>query len=175
MKNILAIFLLFLSCGLMAQNSSFGMGVHAINLENDQGLYFTGDVRVQFTERFGWQSQVGYMSFNDKETISSEQIPPPSSGTTLVVISNERRVTALTAKTSLTTKIFSMDGFTAEALVGGGGFSQGGTIYGLFSGELFLSARIGKNTIAGIPISYNYITSEREDFYSVGVSLRYHM
>ncbi len=175
MKNILAILLLLLSGGLLAQNSSFGVGIHALNLDNDQGLYFTGDIRVQFSERFGWQSQVGYILFNEIETISSEQTPPPSSGTSLVVMTNEFRRTAITAKSSVTAKVFTSGGFTAEAIVGGGGFSQGGTIYGLFSGELFLSARIGKNTIAGIPLSYNYITSQREDFYTAGVSIRYHM
>ena len=75
----------------------------------------------------------------------------------------------------LTTKLFSYAGLFGEFNVGGGAFVDRRDIYGMISGEVFLSTRIGKNIVAGIPLTYNYITYERNQLYTAGISIRFHM
>lgn len=157
MKNALIIFLLFLSSGLMAQNASFGVGVSALNLQNSSGLYFSGNVRAQFTNTVGWQTEVGYAALD-------EEFNPLIRGSK-----------AITFKSALTTKLYNRGGLSVETILGGGFFLDNIDVFGVLSGELFFSARIGKNLVAGIPISYNFITWKRFDYYTSGVSLRFHM
>jgi hypothetical protein len=157
MKNILTIFLLFLSIGLFGQNSSFGIGVASMNLENSSGLYFTGNVRTQFTNTFGWQTEVGYAALEGDFN------------------SFIRGTKAMTLKSAFTAKVYDGGGFSVETILGGGFFKDNIDVFGLLSGELFLSARIGKNLVAGIPISYNFVTWSRIDYYTAGITLRFHM
>lgn len=175
MKNLLPLFFIFLSLGLSAQNASFGIGIGAINSDGLMGTFFTGNVRAQLSDRFGWQTEVGYADFNQQSSIMVESPLTPSQGTGIIIESRESGAMAFNAKTALTAKIFTVGGLTTEAIVGGGMYTNGGKIYGLLSGELFFSAQIGKNITAGIPLSYNYITWVREDFYTAGVSIRFHM
>jgi len=157
MKKILTIFLLFLSFGLMSQNASFGVGVSALNLQNRSGLYFSGNVRTQFNNTLGWQTEVGYAALEDEFNF-------------LI-----RGSKAMTMKTALTTKLFNSGGLSVETIVGGGFFVDNIDVFGVLSGELFFSARIGKNLVAGIPLSYNFVTWKRIDYYTGGISLRFHM
>lgn len=157
MKSIIVFFLLCLSSSVMAQNSSFGIGISALNLENSSGLYFSGNVRAQFTNTLGWQTEVGYAALDDDFNF-------------LV-----RGSKAMTMKTALTTKLFSSGGLSVETILGGGFLVDNIDVFGLLSGELFLSVQIGKNLVAGIPLSYNFVTWKRIDYYTGGVSLRFHM
>jgi len=157
MKNFLIFFLLFFSSNLMAQNASFGIGVGGLNLQNSSGLYFTGNVRTQFTNTLGWQTEAGYASLDDDFNF-------------LI-----RGSKAMTMKTSLTTKLYNRGGLSVESIVGGGFFVDNINVFGLLSGELFFSAQIGKNLVAGIPLSYNFVTWKRIDYYTGGISLRFHM
>ena len=155
MKKVLTIILLFLSIGLFAQNSSFGIGIAGMNLENTGGRYFTGNVRTQFTNTFGWQTEVGYASLDYSPKIKGSK--------------------AMTLKTAISAKVYENGGLSVETIVGGGLFKDNIDVFGLLSGELFLSAKLGKNLIAGIPISYNFVTWSRIDYYTAGISLRFHM
>jgi hypothetical protein len=157
MKNIITIFLLFLSMNMFGQNSSFGLGISSMNLQNSSGLYFTGNVRTQFTNVIGWQTEVGYTSLDDDFNIWI------------------RGKKAMSLKTAITTKVYSRGGLSVETIIGGGLFKDNIDVFGLLSGELFLSAKIGKNLVAGLPISYNFVTWSRIDYYTAGISLRFHL
>ena len=156
LKYTIVLVIIFLSGEVSAQNSSFGVGVSALNIESVSGLYFIGNLRSQFSDRFGWQTEVGYASLSE-----------PSG-----IVNGDK---AMTLKTSLTAKIFNLGGITAETIIGVGGYKNKRDLFGLISGELFLSTQIGKNLVAGIPISYNFITWERQDYLTTGISLRFHM
>lgn len=177
MKNTLVVILLCFSSSLIGQNASFGIGVSAMDLENNKSaLYFTGNVRAQFTETFGWQTEVGYASFDGNITSIIEETITTFNTTTTTTFIEEEHIKAMTLKSSLTAKFFEKGGLRAEAIIGGGLYKESDDkAYGLLSGELFLSAQIGKNLVAGIPLSYNFITWERDDFYTAGISLRFHM
>jgi hypothetical protein len=155
MKKIITGFLLFFSIGLFAQNSSFGIGVAGMNLENTSGLYFTGNVRTQYTNTLGWQTEVGYAALDYNSKIKGSN--------------------AMTLKTGISVKIYERGGLSMETILGGGFFKDNIDVFGLLSGELFLSAKIGKNLVAGIPVSYNFVTWSRIDYYTTGISLRFHM
>lgn len=157
MKNVLILFLLFLSCNLLSQNASFGVGVAPMNLQNSSGLYFSGNVRTQFTNRLGWQTEVGYAALEEDFNF---------------YIKGSK---AMTMKTALTTKLYSNGGMSVETIIGGGFFVDNVDVFGLLSGELFFSTRIGKNLVAGIPVSYNFVTWKRINYYTGGISLRFHM
>ena len=49
----------------MAQNASFGIGISPMNLQNSSGYYFSGNVRTQFNNTLGWQTEVGYATLNE--------------------------------------------------------------------------------------------------------------
>ncbi len=176
MKNTLIVILICLSSGLIAQNASFGIGASAVNLKNTSGLYFTGNVRAQFTNMLGWQTEVGYASFDGTFTTIEEREVQNFNTITTTTFIEEEAFNSMTLKTALTVKFFEKGGLRGEAIIGGGLYKENSDkFYGLLSGELFLSAQIGKNLVAGIPFSYNFITWERDEFYVAGVSLRFHM
>lgn len=157
MKYILPFLFVLLSTGISAQNSSFGLGMGVLNLENSSGLHFSANVRSQFTNTLGWQTEVGYLSMDDEFNF-------------LI-----RGSKAMSLKTAVTTKFFEREGFSVETIIGGGMFKDNINIFGLLSGELFISARLGKNLVAGIPVSYNFVTWSRISYYTTGISLRFHM
>jgi hypothetical protein len=175
MKSHLLLFLLTFSFSLQAQNASFGLGVSAVNLENTSGLYITGNVRTQLSNIFGWQTEVGLASMDEKFTSIEEIETPIFGGIEKQTIIKEEGSKAMTLKTAVTAKFFDKGGLRGEAIVGVGFYKDQVDIFGLLSGELFLSAQIGKNLVAGIPITYNFVTWSRVDYYTAGISLRFFM
>lgn len=174
-KYLFLLFIIQFPLGINAQNASFGIGMQALNKKNVHGVVFTGNVRAQFSNRFGWQTEVGYASMDSKmTTIKENEIPPFNGGGTITTI-DEMGSNAMTLKTSLTTKVLEWSGLTSEVIIGGGLYNENGSFYGLLSGEVFLSTQIGKNITAGIPFAFNFITWERQEFYTTGISLRFHM
>lgn len=171
MKKLFTILLIGVTMSMSAQNASFGIGAMAINKDRVNGTYFTGNVRAQFTERLGWQTEVGYATMSEKN-IFIETINSPSGPITR---RTERGDHSMTIKTSLSAKIVKIGGLTTELIIGGGLYNEDRDLYGLLSGELFLSAQIGKNVTAGIPLAFNFITWRREEFYTAGISVRFHM
>jgi len=83
MKNILTLFLICLSLGLVAQNASFGIGA----------------------------------SMNENITIIEEVPISIFNGGGSITTIEESRSRAMTLKTALTTKIFTVGGLTTEAII----------------------------------------------------------
>ncbi|MDF1694436.1 MAG: hypothetical protein P1U56_01300 [Saprospiraceae bacterium] len=174
-KNFFTLIILFFSIGVFGQNSSFGISLNSFNKEGENGMSINANVRVQLSNTLGWQTEVGYLHSLEGVTVIEERTVTNAGGTETVTTTSEDRDKAAIVKSGIAIKFLNHEGFSAEFIASGGAFRADRTIFGLISGELFLSSQIGKNLVVGIPISYNFITWERDDFTSVGVSLRFHM
>ena len=174
-KHILTSVILLISMTVYCQTSSFGLSLNAVKIEGDDGYSVNGNVRVQFNKMFGWQTEVSHFRSSETRTIIEEKSETQFGFTEKTTIITEERDVFYTVKTGVSIKFLEFDGFAAETIIGGGGFRSDSKIFGLLSGELFLSSQIGKNLVVGIPISYSFVTWERDDFTSIGISMRYHM
>ena len=174
-KQVLTLTFLLLTIGIFAQTSSFGLSLNSYNKEGKDGFSINANVRVQFTNMFGWQTEVGHMRSLETITVIEEDETITFNGTETTTTIVEERDLASFVKTGLSIKFLEKGGFSAETIIGGGIYRQDRQIFGLLSGELFLSSRVSKNLVIGIPISFNFITWERDEFTSVGLSMRYHM
>ena len=174
-KQILTIVILLGSITAYCQTSSFGLSLNAVQIEGDDGYSVNGNVRVQFNNTFGWQTEVSHFRSSEFRTIIEEMSRTDFGTVDKTTIITEERDVFYTVKSGVSIKLVEFGGFSAETVISGGGFRSDSKVFGLLSGELFLSSRIGKNLVVGIPVSYSFVTWERDDFTSIGISMRYHM
>ena len=179
MKKVIAIFIFFALCiQLNAQNTSVGMNLGAFNFHNnsqlfDSGIQLSGNIRSQFNNTYAWQTEVGYAKFNQVQYIDDPGFPPNTiEPSTIKVLDN-----FIMMRSSIAVKLFEINGLYGEVLVGPGLYkrSRSEALRGLATGELFLSARVTNKIVLGIPVSFNYVFWDRDAFYSVGLSMRYHI
>lgn len=169
----LLVTLLISICGY-GQNASAGLSVGSYILDSDVGTYVSANIRGQFSEKLGWQTEVGHGISSTTSTLTEEVLIDPFPVNQVAMLSTTTRDRFTSIKTGLSWKIAQVAGINIEAIAGPGLYKDSSNIYGLLSAELFLSAQIGKNLVAGLPISYNFVTWRRDEYYTAAASLRYH-
>ena len=181
MKNLLlAISFLFIGFSTNAQNSSGGISISALQFnaeDNNNGavIQYSGDIRVQMSKYFGWQTSIAYAKLSSGSV--ERELSPSSPQEPSVHILSDYTNTQITLTTVITTKLLTFSGFNMELLVGGGAIKRSAesSISGMATGGLFVSAQISPKVVVGIPLTYNYIISDDGQYYTAGLSLRYHL
>ena len=181
MKPFLFALLLISTClSIYGQNTSAGIGVNLVtydsgNFKDDWQLY-TANLRTQFTDKWAWQTEVGYLGIGSSIESVKETITNNGFEENRTTITSTSRKNASLIRTSIAYKVLSINSLNIEAIAGGGIFKDfNNDIFGLVHGEIFFSAQISKHIVAGIPINYDFVTWARDAMYSVGFSLRYHI
>lgn len=178
MKKIIFIStMLFFSVLAIGQNSSAGISIGSFIFNDGQntstGIQYNVNVRAQISERFGWQTEVSYAYFDEK--ITRERFFEEFN--VVRVTTEEFRNTFTFLKSSITAKLFNIHGLTGEIAIGPGLYKsyKADELRGLAHSEFFLSSKITDKLVVGLPISYDFVFWDRDHFYSVGASIRYHL
>jgi len=157
MKNLfLSLTLAMFSVMAFGQNSSGGISTGAMifntGKRTNHGFLYNANIRTQFDELLGWQTEVGYGQYGDENEF-------------------------VTLSTSVTAKLFDLHGLIGEMSVGPGVFksTESDEMRGLAHSEFFLATKLTNKIVFGMPITYDYVFWDRSHFYSFGVSLRYHL
>lgn len=180
MKNLYVLIVFFVfNSSLVGQNSSVGASVSVVNFHaaesiNSLGFQYEANIRSQFTNWIGWQTEVGYASF-DKVLYTEERISGIN-GQIIETIEEERSSDFVFLRTSVCHKLFDHNGVYGELITGGGIIKTdyNRKVRGLGHIGMFISAKVTDKLVIGIPVSIDIITWDRDVFYSAGVSIRRH-
>lgn len=177
---ILSLLLIGICISLNGQNTSAGIGVNLTTYNSgsfkDDGQLYTANIRTQFSNKWAWQTEVGYFHSDTSVESVSEVITNNGFEENRTTFTFTSRNNAALIRTSVVYKLLSINSLNVEAIAGGGMFKDfNNDIYGLIHGEIFFSTQISKHLVAGIPVNYDFVTWARDSFYSVGFSLRYHI
>ena len=135
-KQLLFAILFLLTVGLFGQNSSFGLSINSFNKEGENGYAINGNVRVQFNNMFGWQTEVGHFRSSESITLIEEETNVTLNGSNTFTTITEKREVFSIAKTGVSIKFFEKGGFSAETIISGGAYREYRKLFGLLSGEL---------------------------------------
>jgi len=169
----LLIVLVFGSSVALAQQASFGVSYGTALEEGQHANLWSADIRYQLSSKSAFHLEVAQGNYGG-ETVTTVQ---------------ETNIFTNTVKTTTTTRddkftsaalvysynVVSTGGFNMELQVGAGAYKNTVKKYfGLLKGGVFLSAQLSKHIVAGIPVSYQFVTWQRDYYVTTGATLRYH-
>lgn len=140
----------------MAQNASFGMSLGKVLDQSREANQWSADIRYQLAPKSSVSVEVSTAKYTDGKIVTTILEPVFGNQTSITEVEEVDRFTTLSAFYSH--RLLVKDGFFVEANLGGGFYMNDTDYFGLLRGGLFFSAKLSDHLVAGIPISYQFVT-----------------